>query len=93
MNISKKTVEHSKQSGTPGVDKFAPASGDRGIVCTLVRFVTTLNAALVVARWSDYYYMLSDHQLAHLGLTREDVPTNLLRVLNQYQNRPKRVTT
>ena len=88
MNINKKTVEHSKQSGTPAMDIFEHASVYRGITRTMTQLMASLSAALVVTRWTEYYYMLSDHQLAHLGLTREDVPINLLRLLNQYQNRP-----
>ncbi len=71
MNNSKRTAGHSKQSG---------------IAHTLVQFVASLNAALVVTRWEEYYYALNDYQLTQIGLTREEVPAELLRLLNQNQD-------
>jgi len=49
------------------------------------RFVASMQAAQIVAQRAERYYAMSDRELAQLGLSRRDVPAELLRVLTQHQ--------
>ena len=84
MSRHKKIVDVSKYSGTSFLNNTN--HDDRSITHNLMRYVASLNAALVVARWKEYNYALSEHQLNQLELTRDDVPANLLRALSEHQD-------
>lgn len=84
MNSHKIFVDVSKHAGKSHINNTN--YGDRSITHNLMRYVASLNAALVVARWKEYNYALNEHQLNQLELTREDVPANLPRLLNEYQD-------
>lgn len=49
------------------------------------RFVEALRAAQIVTRQAERYYAMSDHQLASIGLSRDEVPAELRRALERNQ--------
>lgn len=68
----------------------APGLSPRGfelrkIVGKVVRgvatFAKTFGAAQIAARQAQRYYAMSDAQLARVGLTRDQIPDELIRVL------------
>lgn len=64
---------------------FALPRAIRRIVRAGARFMGSLRAAQMVVRRAERYYAMSELELARLGLTRDDVPAELLRVLNGRQ--------
>jgi hypothetical protein len=55
------------------------------ILRSVVRYVEAFRAAQIVTHQAERYYAMSDSQLASIGLTRENVPTELRHALERNQ--------
>lgn len=53
------------------------------IVRSIVNIVTTFQIANTITNRADIYYAMDDAQLARIGLTRDSIPAELVRLFSE----------
>lgn len=62
---------------------FSPSRVLRKMARAVITFGDRLHAAQTTAILAERYYSMSDASLARIGLTREEIPAALIRVLTR----------
>ena len=76
-------VESKPEQGPP---RFEVAKVLGRVAHGVAAFVNGIRAARTVEHLATRYYAMSDSQLANVGLTREQIPAELIRVLTREQS-------
>lgn len=85
MSVDTETAVYLEPASGLSVGGFAPLRPLRRLLRGAVRFFESIRAAQIVVRRAERYYAMSDLERARIGLTRRDVPAELLRVLTGHQ--------
>lgn len=85
MSVDTETAVYLERASGLSVGAFVPLRPLRRLLQGAVRFFESIRAAQIVVHRAERYYAMSDLELARIGLTRRDVPAELLRVLTRHQ--------
>ncbi|MEJ2380103.1 MAG: hypothetical protein P8076_02860 [Gammaproteobacteria bacterium] len=83
MTATTKSAKYFDSGPRPAAGGFDPIRSVGRVLRTALSFLDSMHAAQAVAWRAESYYAMSDEQLARIGLTRDQVPAELLRELDR----------